>query len=183
MNIKVVKEVITSQPRTFILIAVLFLLNLSFYLFSAVYQQPRFESLQTQWFEKRKLATSGAVPDAAAVYQQGVKDLKTWRDRIIPKKGFARFIGKLFETAANNSLNFNRVSYKVLQLKEPGLAAYMLDFSVAGKYAAVKSYLSDLERMPEIITIENISLNNKNSIEDAVDLKVQLTVYLRLEEQ
>jgi type IV pilus assembly protein PilO len=183
MNIMIVKEVIKIQPRTFILIVVLFLVNISFYLFSAVYQKPRFESLQNQWFDKRKIATGGAVPDTTAVYQQGVKDLKTWRERIIPKKGFAGFIGRLFEAAANNSLSFKGVSYKVLQLKEPGLAAYALDFSVAGKYAAVKSYLSDIERMPEIIAIENISLNNKNSTEDAIDLKVQLTVYLRLEEQ
>ena len=119
MNIKVVKEVIKSQPRTFILIAVLCLLNIGFYLFTAFYQKPHFESLQNQWFEKRKLAAGGAVTDTTAVYQQGVKDLKTWQERIIPKKGFARFIGRLFEAAANNSLSFKGVSYKVLQLKEP----------------------------------------------------------------
>jgi type IV pilus assembly protein PilO len=183
MNIKAVKEVIKLQPRTFILIAVLFLLNIGLFLFAAVYQKPRLESLQTQWFDKRKLATGGAVADTAAVYQQGVKDLKTWQERIIPKRGFARFVGRLFEVAANNSLSFNGISYKVQQLKEQGLAAYTLDFSVAGKYGAVKSYLSDIERMPEIIAIENMALNNKATTEDAIDLKVQLTVYLRLEEQ
>jgi len=182
MNIKVVKEIIKSQTRTFILILALLVLNIALFLFLYVYQNPRLENLQNQWFEKRKLATGGSVLDTATIYQQGIKDLKNWRERIIPKKGFARFVGTLYETAANNSLSFQGVTYKVSQIKEHGLAAYTLDFNVVGKYAAVKSFISDLQRMPEIFAMENLSLNNKNSIEDAVDLKVQLTVYLRVEE-
>jgi type IV pilus assembly protein PilO len=182
MNIKVVKEILKAQSRVFILILSLLVLNIALFMFSFIYQNPRLENLQNQWFEKRKLATGGSVADAATIYQQGIKDLKIWRDRILPKKGFARFVGTLYETTANNSLSFKGVTYKVIQIKEQGLAAYTLNFNVVGKYAAVKSFISDLQRMPEIFAMENLSLNNNNSIEDAVDLKVQLTVYLRMEE-
>ena len=183
MNIKAVKEIIKARPKTFILICALFLLNICFYLYAAVYQKPRLESLQAQWLEKRKSAADAAVAGILSGYQQGEGDLKAWRARIIPKKEFAKFVGSLFETAASNSLAFKGVSYKVSQIKDENLAAYSLDFNVTGKYAAIKSFISDIGRMREIITIDNISLNNGSETEDTVALKLQMTVYLRMEGQ
>jgi type IV pilus assembly protein PilO len=183
MNVKVVKEIIKAQPKTFIVIFTLALLNSCLWAYAAAYQKPRLEDLQRNWFEKRKSATGGALLSIAADYQQGERDLKAWRARIIPKKEFARFAGSLFETAANNSLAFKGVSYRVTQYKDENLAAYLLDFNVTGKYAAVKSFIADIGRMREIMTIDNISLNNSGEKGDAVALKVQLTVYLRMEEQ
>lgn len=183
MNIKLVGDIFKIQPKTFVLIIVLILANTGLFLFTALYQLPRFEKLQNQWFEKRKSSTAGTVQDFATLYQQGEKDLATWRNRIIPKRDFAKFIGTLFETASNSSLAFNGLSYKIVPLKEKSLVAYTLDFNVTGKYGAVKSFLSDIGRMPEIITIDTISLNNKASSADQIDLKVQLTVYLKLGEQ
>ena len=180
---KVVKEIIKARPKTFILIIALFLLNICLYVYAAGYQKPRLENLQSKWFEKRDSATGGTVLNNASAYQQGESDLKTWRARIILKKEFARFVGNLFENAVNNSLAFKGVTYKVSQLKDENLAAYALDFNVTGKYAAIKSFISDIGRMREIITIDNISLNNSNETGDAVALKVQLTVYLRMEER
>ena len=183
MNIPLVTEIIKARPKTFILIIALVLLNIGLYLFTAVYQKPRLEGLQSTWFVKRKTATGGTAIDSAAVYQQGVSDLTAWRARIIPKKGFAGFVGRLFETAASNSLAFKGVSYKASQLKDENLITYSLDFNVIGKYGAVKSFIADIGRMREILTIDNISLNKISNSEDSVSLKVQLTVYLRMEEQ
>ena len=109
-----------------------------------------------------------------------MSDLTAWRARIIPKREFAGFVGRLFETAARDSLAFKGLSYKVSQIKEENLAAYSLDFNVTGKYEAVKSFVVDIGRMREIVTIDNISLNNMNQSEDSVTLKVQMTVYLRV---
>ena len=183
MNIKLAGEILKIQPRTFVLIMVLILANISLFLFSAFYQLPRFEKLQKQWFDKRKISTVGSGQDLSVLYQQGVKDLSTWRGRIIPKREFAQFIGKLYETASNNSLVFTGVSYKIVPLKEKGLTAYSLDMNVSGKYGAVKSFLADMGRIPEIVTIDGVTLNNRAYTADQVDLKVQLTIYLKLEEQ
>jgi len=176
-------EILKVQPRTYALILVLVLVNTGFFMYEALYQVPRYEKLQNQWFEKRKTLTGGAGQDPGLMYQQGIKDLAAWQERIVPKKRFTRFIGTLFETASNNSLALNGVSYKIVPVSDKKLVAYSLDIKVNGKYGAVKSFLSDLERMPEIVTIDNISLNNKSMLEDMVDLKVLLTVYLKLEEQ
>ncbi|HEY6874437.1 MAG TPA: type 4a pilus biogenesis protein PilO [Geobacteraceae bacterium] len=183
MNAKVIKELVRAQPKTFILILVLLLSNVGLYLYVAAYQTPRLESLQRAWLEKRKSARGGPALDTAAVYRQGENDLKLWQARIMQKKDFTRFVGSLFQIAANNSLAFKGVSYKPSQVKEEKLVSYSLGFDVSGKYAAVKSFISDLGRMREIMTIDNISLNAGKEAEGVVALKVQLTVYLRTEEQ
>ena len=185
MIAKVIIESIRAKKKSFILIAALFLVDLSFYLYASVYQAPRLENLQNQWFAKRKSTTVDAAQDPAAIYRQGEGDLKLWRARIIPKKGFARFVANLFETAANNSLAFKGVTYKAGQVKNEDLMTYTLDFNVTGKYAAVKSFLADLGRMHEILTVDNIALAHSKTSEDAPDavsLRVQLTLYLRMVE-
>ncbi len=183
MNLKVIKELFKTQPKTFILIFALLVADVGLYMYAAGVQRPRVEKLQVAWFEKRKSTGGGAALDAAAIYRQGENDLKTWRTRITPKKVFASLVGRVLETANNNSLAFKGVSYSPKFLKEENLISYGLDLNVSGKYAAVKSFVFDLERMPEIMTIDNISLNTSKATEDAVALKVGLTIYLRTEEQ
>jgi type IV pilus assembly protein PilO len=183
MNIKVIKEIIRVQPKAIILIGTLFFVNFCFYLYTFSYQRPRIEGLQSKWFEARKLSSASSVQESVAVYQQGERDLQIWRERILPKKSFARFVGNLFETAAHNSLAFQGITYKVAPFKDENLSAYVMDFNVNGKYASVKSFISDIGLMREIVTIDNISLSNNKMSEDSVSLKVQMTVYLRLGEQ
>jgi len=183
MNIKVIKEVISVQSKAIILIGGLLFVNLCLYLYTFAYQIPRIEGLQSKWFELRKSSSAASVQESFAVYQQGESDLKVWRERILPKKNFARFVGSLFQTAVNNSLAFRGISYKVTQFKDENLSAYVMDFDVTGKYASVKSFISDIGLMREMVTIDNISLSNSNTTENNVSLKVQMTVYLRVGEQ
>lgn len=183
MNVQVAKEILRTRPKTFIAILVLCLCDICFYAFGSAYQKPRLEQLQAKWFQMRKNTAAGDAQGHVGAYLQGERDLKVWRERIIPKRGFPGFIGTLFETAANNSLLFRGVTYKVTQISAENLALYSLDFTVTGKYASIKSFISDLGRLREMVTIDNISLNNSSETGDAVGLKVQLSVYLRMEEQ
>ena len=99
-----------------------------------------------------------------------------------PKKDFTRFLGELFETAANNNLAVKNVTYKPDLIKEEGLIAYSIGFNVSGNYAAIKSFISDIARSRQIITIDTISLSNGNPTQESLDLKLQITTYLRIEE-
>lgn len=183
MNMKVIKEVVKARPKTFVLIFVLMLSNVALYVYASAYHKPRLINLQNTWFEKRKSAAGGPALDTASVYRQGKDDLQAWRARIIPKKAFARFVGSLFETAADNALTFTGVTYKTLQLPDENLVAYAMDFNVSGKYSGIKRFMADIGRMREMMTIDNVSLSSSKTTEDTVALKVQLTVYLRPEEQ
>ncbi|HEX9024027.1 MAG TPA: type 4a pilus biogenesis protein PilO, partial [Geobacteraceae bacterium] len=93
---------------------------------------------------------------------------------------FARFIGDIFETATNNSLKVGAITYKPAPLKDEGLLAFSVDFNVSGNYAQIKSFISDLERLREIVVINNLFLSGKNT-EESVGMKVQLTAYFRVE--
>lgn len=181
MNLKFVKEVIRARQKTFILLAILALLDIVLYIYASAYQTPHLADLQNEWFEKRRLTSGGVAQDAAAVYRQGMKDLAVWNARIAPKKDFTRFIGDLFETAANNALVVGGVTYKPVLTKQEKLVAFSIGFNVSGKYASVKSFIADLGRLRDIMTIDNISLNNSKLTEETVDMKLQLTTYFRLE--
>ena len=71
MNTKVLKEVVSLQQKTFIVIVVLLLLNLCLYIYAAVYQLPLIEGLQNSWLEKRKALAGGSALEIAAEYRKG----------------------------------------------------------------------------------------------------------------
>ena len=183
MNVKVMLEYIKAAPKVFILVGCLLMANVGLFLYASVFQQRDIEALQNSWSQKRDAVSGRGASDVAAIYSQGENDLKAWRARILPKKNFARFVGSLFDTAAHNSLTNRGVAYKVTNLKNDGLIAYTMDLNVTGKYAGIKSFIADLGRKSEILTIDNVSLSNTDATGDAVDLKLTLTVYLRPEEQ
>jgi type IV pilus assembly protein PilO len=180
MNISMLRQIITARRNSFIAISVLILINIGLYLYSSTYLGPRVAFLQNKWSEKRLLAAGGAVIDTAAVYRQGTADLAAWRARIYPKKEFSRFIGELFETATNNTLKVGAITYKPQPVKGEDLLAYSIAFNVSGKYAAIKSFIADIERLHEIAVIDNISLNAKTT-EETIDMRLQLTAYFRVE--
>ncbi len=181
MTFKLIEQILRARLKSFILIAVLVLLNGGLYVYVSFLQAPRLTALQNAWFEKRRVAEKSTAMDTTAIYRQGTADLANWRARIAPKKDFARIVGELFETAASNSLVVGSVAYKPIPITDENLLAYTIGFNVSGKYAGIKSFLADLMRSREIMTVDNISLNSSRGPEESVDLKVQLTAYFRTE--
>jgi len=182
MNFTMLRQIIKARRNFLIAICVLILINIGLYIFSSAYLEPRVASLQNIWSEKRLLAAKGAVMDSAAAYRQGTADLATWRARIYPKKEFARFIGEIFETATNNSLKVGAITYKPQHVKGEDLLAYSIGFNVSGKYAAIKSFIADIQRLREIAVIDNIALSGKTA-EESIEMRLQLTAYFRVEAQ
>lgn len=180
---KLLLEIIRMRRRAIILLAILLLLDI--FLYGVVsYQKPRLGGLQSKLAEKRRLVAAGEARDVATIYRQGGADIKIFRDRIPAKKDFARTLGELFDLAENNGLKISNVSYKPGPVKgQEGLAVYEMSFSVAGRYPAVKSFISDILKWRNIITIETLSLNSAKVTEESVDLRVQVSQYLRMEER
>jgi type IV pilus assembly protein PilO len=183
MTIDFVKRIISLRRVSFIGLAFLAIFDIGVYTYIHACQAPRLAALQNQWFEKRRLVHGGDMLDAAGIYQRGVADLATWRARISTRKDFARVVGELFETAANNSLAMGSIGYKPAIFKEEQLLAYAVSLNVSGKYASIKSFISDLCNSREMMTVDNISLSNTSATEETVDLRVQMTLYCRAEGQ
>jgi type IV pilus assembly protein PilO len=183
MNLQLLKETLLAWKRTFSLVIFLLLLNIVLFIYLSLYQEPRVTSLQTSWFEKRQQSSRTDIRDADTIYAEGTKDLQAWNSRILPQRDFARLIGELFETASNNSVAVKSVAYKPGSLKEQGLLAYSIDFSVSGRYAGVKSFIYDLMRSRQIMVLEGLSLANGSQTKEDVELKLKLTTYFRMEGQ
>ena len=183
MNVAFAKEIVRVRPRTLILVALLVLIDCGLFVFVALYQMPRLAARQEEWFSKRQSAAGATAQSKVAAYRKGESDLQLFQERILPKRDFTRYVGNLFETAKKNSLTFKGVSYKVSPVKGENLIAYAVDLNVAGTYPAIKSFIADLGRRREIMTIDNLSLSGDVDSGKGVALKVQLTVYLRMEGQ
>jgi type IV pilus assembly protein PilO len=181
MNSDLLRDIITIRRRSFGLLAFLVLVNLSLFLFLSFWQQPELERAQKDWFAKREAAARGVDRGVTASYREKERELGLFRERIIAKKDFAGFLSELFAAAKGNSLALKSVTYKPTPVKAEGLLSYSIGFNVTGKYAGVKSFIADLARFPKLVTVDSIALGNTSNIEEFVDLRVQLTVLLKME--
>lgn len=181
MNFAMLREIVALRRRSLSLLAFLVLADLAIFGYLS-WQKPELERVQTEWFAKRDAAAKGEDRGEAARYREAERDLKAFDGRIIEKKNFAEFLNDLFSLAKSNSLTIKGVSYKPQAVKgEPLLMTYSIGFDVTGKYGKVKSFLSDLVRLPKMVTVDSVALGNPSQTEESVNLKVQMTVYLKTE--
>jgi type IV pilus assembly protein PilO len=174
---KFLLEILRSRKKSVALTLVLLIANVALAVYLLGWLIPGNKALQSRWFEKRKLLTTGGG-DLAAIYRQGISDLETFNTMVPVRKSFAREVGDIFELAANNGLTVSAVTYKP-NPSSVSLLDYALSFSVAGKYAGVKSFIADLQRFKEMVVIDHFTLTGSRATEEYVDLKLNLTVYLR----
>lgn len=161
------------------IILALLLLNVTLGAVFSAYQLPSLADLQTKWSNLRRQNALAGMADAATLHQQGSADLVKLKTRIPEKREFARVLSELLESAAGSAVEVGAISYKPAQIKEEALLSYQLSFSVSGRYAAVKSYLSDLQKNPELIVVDAVAFSNSDPFVENVVMDLSLTVYLR----
>jgi type IV pilus assembly protein PilO len=175
---KLLLDIIRARRKSFIFLGILLALNLLLAAYLLLRQNPRMEELQVRRNEQQRLLASGGG-DISGQYHQGVTDLATFRDRAPQRKSFARVVGEILEAAQNSGLVVSGITYKPNPVAGGGLVDYSLSFSVAGKYAGVKSYFADLQRFKELVVVDQFSLAGGRTTEEMVDLKLTLTIYLQ----
>jgi len=181
MSYQMLRDMIAARPKAFAFAAFLAVLNLAVLLYLSLWQQPELEKAQLEWFAKRDALAKGEILGDATRYQNGVRDLELFQKRLLPKKDFAALLSRMYETARSNSLSLKGISYQPEPIKGEQLFSYGISFTVSGKYASVKSFLADLVRYPEMLTVDSVSLSNTKSTEESVNLRVQVTAYLKTE--
>lgn len=173
-------QLISSRRRVIAALLALAAVNIILALFRNVYQEPKIAKLREEWTSKRTLNT-GVRRDVSTIYRQGTDDLKAYRERITPKRGFTGLMMEVFETAADNGLTVKGITYKPKQIPDQQLVIYDVVLSLDGTYAGIKSFISDLQCHRSILVVESLNLNSGSAVEEAVALKVQLSAYLRTE--
>jgi type IV pilus assembly protein PilO len=173
-------ELLQEKKRTLIVALVLLVLNIGLYAVTAGYLEPMVSASQSKWNGLRqRVAVAGRV-DVATVYRQGVDDLKKLTAKIPVKRQFPRVLGDILDAAASSAVITGNISYKPQTVKgRDDLLVYGISLTVGGSYAAVKSFLADLQKNSEMIVIDGISLSNSDLFEEKVILDLRLTVYLQ----
>lgn len=175
---KMLLEILRVRKKSVIALAVLLVITVTLVVCLQVWLIPGTAALQVQRNERQRLLSTGGG-DISAVYHQGTKDLATFGELVPSRKAFARVVGQLFELAANNNLTVSGVSYKPNHSSTNAVVNYTLSFSVVGKYAGAKSYLADLQRFREMVVIDQFDMAGGKATEENVDLKLNMTIYLR----
>jgi type IV pilus assembly protein PilO len=176
---QLVFEIVRQKWRLLSSIAVMLLLNVVLSLVISSYQLPSILSLQTKWSEVRQKAARSGRVDADTLYKQGVADLEKVKAAIPEKREFARILSDILEAASVSNVEVGAITYKPDQNKEELLLSYQLSLSVSGSYAAVKSYLSDLQKSQELMVVDMVTFSNSDMYVENVVMDVRLTVYLR----
>jgi type IV pilus assembly protein PilO len=172
--------IIQLRPRLILAIVLLFLFQLLLLFYIEGWQRPRLASLQESWFEKRKMTAAGDLRDRATIYRHGQEDLATFRRHMPPRREFARIMSKLYSLAAANDLSVGGVTYKPAPVDKEKLLTYGISFTISGSYGATRGFISDVQRLSELVIIDSLALNGKTD-EDMVDLRLQITIYLAME--
>lgn len=172
-------EILRLKKVSIAIIFVLILLNLALMVLINYYQSAGLVAAQNRWNDLRRKAASVGRADSSAMYRQGLSDLEKLRARIPAKREFARLLSDLLEGAAGSGVSVGSISYKPSILKDESLFSYQLTYQVAGGYAAIKSYLADLQKNPELIVVDDIALTNSDPFVENVVMDLHITVYLQ----
>ena len=174
-----VLEIVRQKWRFLSIILFLLLLNVTLGIVVSSYQLPLLADLQTKWSNLRQKAARTGQVDAATLHRQGSADLEKLKARIPEKREFARVLSDLLEAAASSNVEVGAISYKPVQIKEEALLSYQLTLSVSGSYAAVKSFLSDLQNNKELLVVEPTVFSNSDPLVENVIMNLSITIYLR----
>ncbi len=173
-------ELVRQKKRLLLSVAVLALFTMALFIAVDGYQLPEIVAAQAKWSELRRQVALMGRGDVSSAYRQGKIDLETLKGRIPPKRQFARVLGDILEQAASSGTTIDSITYKPRVVKEDeGLLAYDLTMSVSGRYAALKSFLSDVRKFRELVVINEFGLINSDYFEENVTLDLQMTIYLR----
>ncbi|MDD2897120.1 MAG: hypothetical protein PHI31_00270 [Desulfuromonadaceae bacterium] len=172
-------EIARQKWRILIVIGSLLLLNVILGIVVSAYLLPTLTEKQSKWNNLRRQAAGTAQVDVASLHRQASEDLEKLKLRIPEKREFVRVLGDLYEYAASSAVEVGTLTYKPVQIKEEPLLSYQLSFSVSGSYAAVKSYLADLQKNQELLVVDSVAFSNSDLYVENVKMDLHLTVYLR----
>lgn len=174
-----ISEIVRQKWRLLSVILTLLLVNVILGVVVSAYQLPALLNMQTKWNDLRRQGVGSGHVDAATLHQQGAADLEKLKARVPEKRHFAKVLNDLLEAAASSAVEVGAISYKPVQIKEEALLSYKLSFAVSGSYAGVKSYLSDLQKSPELVVVDTVTFSNSDLFVENVVMNLGLTVYLR----
>lgn len=178
---RVSKELYQKHRVQLTVLGVLVALTATAFLYRIYFVQGSLIETRREWSAFRQNAKLHPSATKMALYDAGVRDLALVKERF-PRIGeFARVISDLFAQADSNSLSLGGVTYKPGKVEE-GILSYSINLDATGSYGGIKSFITDLIRSRELISIESLSISKSGKIfEDEVTLRAGLLIPFRQE--
>lgn len=169
---------IRSHRRRAALVGIPLLANIVLLVVITIFQVPGLDTLR----EERKALEkqSGPAGRAALVgaVAAGRGELEKLRGIIPAKRDFPAILEGIMESASSCGVVMGPVAYKATVLKERKLLAYDLSLSVTGSYGSVKVFLTDLQILEGLSTVDSLALTADDPYAEKVTMDARLTVYL-----
>lgn len=176
---QVLLELFRQKKGCLIFAGILLLSNAILFTLINGYQVSALNEAQRKWNDLRSRVAAVERGDVSAAYHQGKRDLEKLETMIPPKRQFPRVLGDILDAAASSALTTGAITYTPKVVKDEKLLSYSITMTVDGSYAAVKSFLADLQKNRELVVIDGIRLMNTDPFEERVSMSVTLSVYLR----
>lgn len=184
MYMDIIKQIFKLRKVPMLILAALFVIAVILQAYILVYQQPKINETRVQWLKEREAeAGRGYHPGRESGYKTALADLQKFRERIYQKSDFAKFVSELYTISSKNSLIIDSITYVPTFDKESNLLQYVLTLSVSGNYLQLKRFVYDVSRSTNPLFVTSVSLVNQKTTEAAVQLKVQICTYFRMEAQ
>ena len=157
---------------------IILILNIAFHLSIGRYQRTRIHELQDIYREKR-MAKPSVKSSAHHKFIQAKKDVLLFKNQLSPRSKFSDIFVELFKALNKNGLPVSKMSYTPETIDFHNISKFTTSFSVNGKYQSIKSFLADIQESKTLFCIENLSLLNRSSDEESVEIKLQIAAYFR----
>ncbi len=130
-----------------------------------------------------------SIQERIAVLKQGLKrpgagqrlervtsGVETFKARIPDHKGLTEVLNDIFRAARKNALQIPTGDYDPITVKETDISKYTIKFPVEGTYRQIKRFIYDIEVLPHILAVEEITFSSGKG-EGTIALNIKVSTY------
>ena len=184
----------TSDPRPFwrrhLLKPVLALLGLNTALFAA-YTLPRLMQVRSleqrrgtlKAMVERERERQAAAAERAGAIRDNERDARRFYQDLVGsrEKTLLPLLRRIGEIAAELGLEQAHSAYKPDEVRGAPLTRFVITLPITGTYPEVVSFLDQLERLPQFVTVDRIGIRGSDAGEGPTDLDLTLSAYFLAE--
>lgn len=160
-----------------VLLGLLFLLNIVFYAFFIVPQEEKMAALQSSYhsIRNRQAPKNGSQTE---IYR-AKGDTRTFLDQLPYRFQFSNIVIEIVQILKKQGLPISKMIFEPEYNADIKLMKYTSSFSLEGEYAHIKAFLADIQNSKTLFCIESLSLSKLHNFEKKIAMKIKISSYLR----
>jgi Tfp pilus assembly protein PilO len=187
MSTSLTRRVFAEYRRVITPLAAALVLNIAAYAFF-VYPLSQRVANVAQRNQNAEQALTAARADYAQATgtvtgkTRAAEELNTFYSKVLPADFPAarRLIHlRLAQLARRSNLQMDRVTYEPDEKRKGSLTRLNITMDLAGPYAAMRTFIHELEISSEFVVIDNIELSEESDGDNQLKVKVDLSTYYR----